>query len=475
MKKLTILFSVIAILLLTSCDKEFDQSPSSSLPSTDATPNLATLNTAVNGVYSTLVSRWTFLGDQGLYADAKGGDIRLIDGSVNHFQPVVIFQTDRNSGLSIGSYQQFSYLTTRVNSVLESSENVEDKDNNIDQFNDNIGQLYALRALAHFEMARMYAQLPTAAADLNTANSGIALNDKLYEYNTKFTRSTLRQTYDFIIEDLKKSMELMSKEEKEFSGKMNYWTAAALLSRVYLYLGDYNNALTYAVDVIKNSPYELYTTENYLSVWKLTGTSESLFEVLTTDNTNAQRNSLGYYTSPDGYPEAAASDAFLAFIADKTNDIRAKAVKEKSTENGTQKGFYTTKYEGQEGSSTPTYTNNFKVIRLSEVYLIAAEARLLGGNATGAEDAVWYYNTLRKNRISDYHDAATVTIDDILDERRIEFFCENHRMFDLVRHKRSIFSQQLNETLQYDDTRILTAIPERERNISPDLAQNPGW
>jgi hypothetical protein len=474
MRKYSILFLLFAIAFI-GCENEFDQRPSSSLPSTDATPNMATFNTAVNGVYSTLISRWSFLGDQGLYADAKGGDIKLIDNSVNHFQPVLIYQTDKNSGLSIGSYQVFSYLTTRANSVMESAQNVEDKDDNIDQYNDYMGQLYALRALGHFEMARMYCKIPVIAEDINASNSGIPLNDKVYEYNTKFTRSTLKQTYDFIISDFVRSLELLSKGKKEGSGKINYWAVEALLSRAYLYMGDYNNALKYANDVIENSPYKLYTLENYLSVWKLAGTDESLFEITTTDNTNAQRNSLGYYTNPDGYPEAGASDAFMTFINEQTGDIRTQTVKEKSQSDGKRKGFYTTKYEGQEGSSTPLYTNNCKVIRLSEVYLIAAEAKLLGGNTAGSKEAAWYYNELRRNRIQDYIDVENITIDNILDERRIEFFCENHRMFDLVRHKSSIYSQQINATLEYNDTRLLTAIPEREINISPELVQNPGW
>ena len=105
-------------------------------------------------------------------------------------------------------------------------------------------------------------------------------------------------------------MELLSKEKKEASGKINYWAAEALLSRAYLYMNDNDNALKHAANVIANSPYKLYSINDYLTVWKKTGTSESLFEVLTTDKSSAQRNSLGYYTNPDGYPECAASENF---------------------------------------------------------------------------------------------------------------------------------------------------------------------
>ncbi len=474
MKKYIVLFMSL-MLIGISCSDEFDQKPSYSLPGDESIKDMTTLNTAINGVYSALVNRWGLAGDVALYADGKGGDVQMINKSFNHFQPVIICQTDKNSGISIGAYKRFSYMLARINSILENVEKVSDKDAKKDLYNDYLGQLYALRALGHFEMARLYAQIPAVAKDVNAESSGIVLNDKLYPYDTKFKRSTLKATYDFIVADLIKSMELLSKEKKEASGKVNYWTAEALLSRVYLYMNDNDNALKHAENVIANSPYKLYTIDNFLTVWSKTGTSESLFEVLTTDKTNAQRNSLGYYTNPDGYPECGASDEFVAWLTAQTDDIRSQSIKEKANEEDKEKGFYTIKYEGQEGASAPLYVNNYKVIRLAEVYLIAAEAKLRGGNASGAKEAVWYYNELRKNRISNYTDAADVTLDELLDERRREFFCENHRMYDMVRYRKSIPNPTFTEPLKYDDYRLLTAIPEREINISKELKQNAGW
>ena len=473
MKKYIVYIALIFVGI--SCSDEFDQKPSFSLPGNESIKDITTLNTAINGAYSALVNRWALAGDVALYADAKGGDVQMIDKSSNHFQPVVIYQTDRNSGISINAYKQFSSMLARVNSILENVDNVSDKDSNKELYNDYLGQLYALRALGHFEMARLFAQIPSAAADVNAENSGIVINDKVFPFDAKFKRSTLKQTYDFIVADLKKSMELLSKKEKEASGKINYWAAEALLSRVYLYMNDNDNALKHATNVIANSPYKLYSMNEYLTVWKKTGTSESLFEVLTTDKSNAQRNSLGYYTNPDGYPECAASEDFKTWLTSQTTDIRSQSIREKSADKGKHKGFYTIKYEGQEGASSPLYVNNFKVIRLSEVYLIAAEAKLKGGNAPDAKEAVWYYNELRKNRISDYVDAASVTLEEILDERRRELFCENHRMYDMVRFRKEIKTPIFSEPLKYDDYRLLTAIPEREINISPELKQNPNW
>ena len=115
--------------------------------------------------------------------------------------------------------------------------------------------------------------------------------------------------------------------------------------------------------------------------------------------------------------------------------------------------------------------NNFKVIRLSELYLIAAEALLKGATASDGKTALDYYNALRSQRFTSYTAATSVTLEDILSERRIELFCEGHRLFDLVRNKKNITSEYIpiGNELNYLDAQLLIDLPEREKNISKDL------
>lgn len=337
---------------------------------------------------------------------------------------------------------------------------------------DLTGQLYAIRALSQFELTRLYCKLPVIADDVNAPNSGMPLFNQVFDANHKFSRATLKETYAQIIADFTKAMTLLSKERVTASGQMNYWSAAALLSRVYFYNGDYANALKYAEEVIKSGKYPLYTSSEYLTAWAKKGTSESLFGVLTTDKLNAQRNSLGYYTSPDGYAECAAIDEFVAFAKARSGDVRSELVVEKVSQDGDFKAFYTNKYAGQEGASAPQYVNNFKVIRTSELYLIAAESILRG--ATGSKSALEYYNELRSNRFTNYTPATSVSLKDILDERRIELFCEGHRMFDLMRFGQNITLPATGETYSYKSNRLQIAIPQREIDIAQgSLVQNP--
>lgn len=68
------------------------------------------------------------------------------------------------------------------------------------------------------------------------------------------------------------------------NGYINYWAAQALLSRVYLNMGEYQKAYDAATDVIKNNGgrYQLYSYEEYPNVWGQDFQSESLFELYIT-------------------------------------------------------------------------------------------------------------------------------------------------------------------------------------------------
>lgn len=474
--KRTIIALALGAAVLTGCKDELTQSPGSSLDLPNAITTLELLDASLNGVYARLNTRYGYSGDVALYADGKGGDIYAPDASVNHFRPVVDFQTDAHSGFADGAYRNFSWVAARANSVLENI-NIPAAVISANQakVDDVRGQLLALRALAHLELARLFAKLPVVAADVNAPNSGIALYDRVYTGSHKFSRATLQATYDFIVKGFEEAMPLLSKERTVASGTINHWAAAALLSRTYLYMGDYQNALKWAEYVIASGKYPLYAVDEYVAQWSKVGTSESLFEVLTTDKYNAERNSIGYYTTPNGYAEAAATGDFMTFVnAQKTKkDVRANLFEEKSAD-GKYKAYYTKKYEGQEGASTPQYVNNFKVIRTSELYLIAIESLLMGANSTAGKAADAYFADFYRTRYKDVGVVPSATIDLVMQERRIEFFCEGHRLFDRMRMRESIDTRTAHGVVDYDNYLLQVEIPQREIDIAQGaLVQNP--
>lgn len=476
MKKYPLYIALASATLLSACSKELEQYPSTSLPTETAVTSLEDLDKAVNGAYSPLSGRrYSYSSEVALYADARGGDIYAPNTAYNQSLSIQQLSTTRTSGFSAGTYQTFSTVLGRVNDILPKAADVASTltSNASEQaaYQNLVGQLYALRALAHFELVRIFSYLPTSGVNIQAAYSGIPLNIEQYPLNHRFQRSTLAETYEQIVKDFLQARQGLTKEKTLRSGKLNYWAATALLARAYLYLGDWQNAYTYAVEVIDQSPYRLYERSDYTSVWDKQGTDESLFENLVTEKQNTGLTSIGNYTRPSGYPEFAAGEDFVRWVqAGHTGDIRVETIQEADYQ-GKNKAYYTTKYPGQAGSSNPAAMNNFKIIRLSEVYLIAAEAQLKGATATNGHTAVALYNALRQKRISPYTPASSVTLDELLDERRLELFCEGHRYFDLARNQRNVPTQYVPGAteVQPTDARLVSELPERERNINPEL------
>ena len=136
-----------------------------------------------------------------------------------------------------------------------------------------------------------------------------------------------------------------------------------------------------------------------------------------------------------------------------------------------------------DGKATNTAVN-IKIIRLSELYLIAAEAALHNGDKEAAAD---YLNAIR-SRAPQLAPATAATVSDdlILDERSKELFGEGHRFFDLMRTNRSI---EYNDDFQsvpvsqrekvIDRTfyKIVLPISQDELNANPALEsqQNKGY
>lgn len=453
-----ILFSI----LFASCSDFLDKSPSTSLPVEETITSIGDLENAVNGIYYLMSEeRMTYGADFAIYADLKGSDFKALSNN-NQAGPLSRYTITQRDNLPEAAYYYFYKAIANVNKALSVVDELSISDNDKDKFNDLKGQLYALRALLHFDLARIFCTIPTAATDINAANSGLVLSTEVYEPGYVAPRTTLKETYDQIIKDFETALPLLTKNAN--NGHINYWAALALRARAYLYLGDNQAALTDAKAVMASTEYSLYSIDEYTKVWGLTYTKESLFELTITTNYNAQRNSVGYYCSSDGYGECAfetESDLYKYLVANPT-DVRSKLIDE---QDGANPGLYPAKYPGRDNN---VYVNNPKIIRLSDVYLIAAEAALKTN-----QDAVSYINALRKNRITNYTGVASVTIDDILFERRVELFAENSMAFDYWRNKKSIKNPFIGE-IKYNDYRTIFPIPQTEIDLAPSiLIQNP--
>ncbi len=457
MKK--IIYTLIAVCSLSACDL-LDQEPSTSVSTSTAITSVEDLSYAVNGAYYlvTYDDMGTMASELSIYGDLIGPDSYQPASSGQNASKIATFTL--SSADTDNAYYYLYKALANVNKALEAADELEGEDG-VESLK---AELYAMRGLFHFHLATFFAPLPTSGSS-NTM--GIVLSNQVFPIDYIGARATVDETYEQIINDFTLAIE--SGENQDLNtGHLNYWAAKALRARAYLYSGKYDLALADAKDVIENSPYTLYSRDSYKSVWSQEGTSEMIFEYLQTDTYNAQRYAPGYYTSPDGYAEYGVSEDFVKWIQSDAKDIRGEMV---SYLTGRYDGYFPLKYPGKSGSSAPLYNNNIKVIRLSEVYLIAAEAAL----KSNADDAANYINELRKNRITDYTDVTSVTEEDVLNERRKELFAEGQIGLDYWRNGKTI-TQASGKVIKPTDNIAVLPLPKTEIDYAKGvLVQNPGY
>lgn len=360
----------------------------------------------------------------------------------------------------------------------------------IDQY---AAEAKVLRALAHFDLVRIYGKPYT---EDQGASLGVPLVTEVLESNAKPARSTVAEVYTQVVKDLTEAISSNALATETEPGYVSVWGAKAILSRVYLNMGDYANALSVAEDIIKNSKKSgaaLWTRDQYFKAWDASTPNESefLFRLNVAGSTdNNDLNGIGNLQQRDGYKEMVATKKFVDMLTSDPKDVRndmflpATAPKEVATY-GTNKVFLN-KLRGQ--NDNLRNVTIVPIIRLSEVYLTAAECAFRNNDKT---KAVEYLNDLVKNRTTTEASLATVdniTLERILIERRKELIGEGQRYFDALRNNETItrytseadkgWHKTLSKDAQSFDRdyfKAIAAIPQAEINANPNIKQNTGY
>lgn len=357
----------------------------------------------------------------------------------------------------------------------------------IDQY---AAEAKVLRALAHFDLVRIYGKPYT---EDQGASLGVPLVTEVLESNAKPARSTVAEVYTQVVKDLTEAISSNALATETEPGYVSVWGAKAILSRVYLNMGDYANALSVAEDIIKKPGAALWTRDQYLKAWDASTPNESefLFRLNVAGSTDSNDlNGIGNLQQREGYKEMVATKKFVDMLTSDPEDVRnemflpATAAKEVATY-GTNK-VYLNKLRGQGGNLRNVTI--VPIIRLSEVYLTAAECAFRNNDKT---KAVEYLNDLVKNRTTTEASLATVdniTLERILIERRKELIGEGQRYFDALRNNETItrytseadkgWHKTLSKEAQSfnrDYFKAIAAIPQEEINANPNIKQNTGY
>lgn len=490
---------------LSSCVNDWlDVAPSDGTDADAALTSSSDLDAARTGMYKALKGNSSLVDYYGqqffVYGDVHAGDdyqYNNLGGSNRasfyydmNYQTASEFTSSTSS--SNVAWKSPYIVIGRANRIIAAAEggalsDAAEAKATIDQY---AAEAKVLRALAHFDLVRIYGKPYT---EDQGASLGVPLVIGVLESNAKPARSTVAEVYTQVVKDLTEAISSNALATETKPGYVSVWGAKAILSRVYLNMGDYANALSVAEDIIKNSGAALWTRDQYFKAWDASTPNESefLFRLNVAGSTdNNDLNGIGNLQQRDGYKEMVATKKFVDMLTSDPKDVRndmflpAKAEKEVAVY-GTNKVFLN-KLRGQGGNLRNVTI--VPIIRLSEVYLTAAECAFRNNDKT---KAVEYLNDLVKNRTTTVASLATVdniTLDRILIERRKELIGEGQRYFDALRNNETItrytseadkgWHKTLSKEAQSfnrDYFKAIAAIPQAEINANPNIKQNTGY
>ena len=484
MRKIIISIIGSLIILFASCsDTGFlDVKPPTSIPSENAIKTIRDANSAINGLYN-IMQRNTYYNHYFLvYGDIRGTDIQSDNSGQNSFH-LYTFNHDTPNATTIttiSGYIWFNpmHLTRNASRIIEAVDNGKITDGTEEERNAIKGHAMALRAMAHFDQTRIFGY--PWAKDQGQSWGAIII-DHVPGDEELLIRSTVDKSYEFVASELEKAIPLMS-NGKNSMNKMNSYGARALLARAYLYWNKFDKAFDVAdkliTDMQNGSPYRLYTHNEYPGAfaYNSTGTNfdpESLLELFNTPTDNPGRDGTSYMASPNGYAAIMVTADFKNFIQQFPADARNSVVGYYG--NGAP---YLNKYRGPDGKAA--FDNNYPLIRVSEVYLIAAEAATYSAN--NRTKGLQYLNDIvERGDPANYVSDAQYTLDRVLDERRLELLGEGHRYFDLLRngkkYKRTggYHYSAANMEISWDYYKCVLPIPLDQFFVNKDLQQNPKY
>lgn len=473
-----IILSVMAAVMTTGCLEKF---PDNAVPGREAITDVDEADQAVTGIYASFKSGALYSGYLTLLPDIQCDMVQAVEGYTNTYGEIWRWdilstntQIESVYGALYGIIGQCNYFFDMV-SLFE------------DKLTDpvDIEDLAVLKGEVHFARALCYSELikcfckaynpATADEDL-----GVVLVSSYYNPE-KIVRSSLSKSYEFVLDDLDKAYEGIKMEDVYNSSRFTKDVVNALRSRVCLYMQDWENAVKYSSEVIDKgfslcsaSVLAGNTISAYGNMWQNDSGSEVLWKVgFTVDSYGGALGRVFLNYDHTSYkPDYVPATEMLNLYDD--NDLRY-GIFFAQGQTGYDHGLvcpFLVKYRGN-----PVFTqrnilhvNMPKVFRLSEQYLIRAEAYCrMGKYSQGADDLAALKSARYSTSVS-----AGLNKDNweqvILDERAKELFMEGFRLQDLKRFHKGFERKAQQNTVgagntlkvEADDPLFVWPIPQHE-------------
>lgn len=460
MKKFLIKISILLLLVVSfvSCSKDALEpvlAKDRDL-TTDPIRSEQDLSFLTNGMYKKMRDVAYYGRDYIIFNEARTDNAYSI-GSSNRFVTISEMRVNIGDGYPADTWIAVYKVILNANLIINADQVVGDSD----EINNYKGQALTARAMAHFDLLKLFGQQHidgqggVNALAIPYVKVAVANSQEAQQLTN--VRNTLAEVRELIYSDLDEAVEYLT--NTTVKTKITKQMALGLKSRIALYFAtfypsDYQVALTAAEEalaeggsVIPASSFESQFSGNVIDV-------NSVFELAMLSDDNLGFDSLFEIYNGPSYADIVVQDAVTSLY--DSDDVRLNIL-EQIGPNLRNVGKYT------------SYGDNVIVMRIEEIMLNAAEASI----HVNPSSALGYVNQIRAQR--DVPPLTSATLIDVLSERRKELIFEGFRFDDLMRLKLNVPSNpRLTEIYPYGHFRTAFPIPLTEINASA-MTQNEGY
>ena len=448
-----------------SCKKFVQISPApNTLTSSEIFADSADATAALLGVYSGFnVGSYSFTVGNGAITQSTG---LSSDELVMEFGPPFLIQfyqnalsSSTNSYLSGTLWTNIYYDIYQINACISGISASNGMSTSVK--NQLLGEATFLRAFIYFNMVNLYGPVPLA----------VGTN---YVVNEVLPRAPVDSVYSQVVKDLLSAESLLSTVYfTNGRSRPNFYTAAALLAKVYLYNQEWSLAETEATKVISSG---IYALDSDLDSVFISNSSEAIWQLLSVQKGYSTSEALQFVPYANNVtPTYIISNYLLGSF--ENGDLRRSEWLDSNVVGGVVY-YYPYKYKNsQYGQSSPA--ESYMVFRLAEQFLVRAEAEC---ESNDLHDAIGDINVIRQRAgllPSSLTESSQVSdvLNEIHKQRQNEMFCEwGNRWYDLKRWGivNSVLSVE-KSSWPSDGHAALFPIPFSEIQNDSHLIQNPGY
>ena len=497
--------AVIAVAAgLTSCLEKF---PGDAIPEADGMKTFNDAEQTLTGIYSSLMNGALYSGYLTLLPDVQTDMVHAVQGNTNTYGTLWQWDIRPTNAEITAVYGALYRVIGQCNFYLDQVDELRSgliDDETITYLDFYTGEVHCARALAYSELIKCFCQAYTEQT-ADEPDSGVAI-DSTYFGQKPECRSTLRESYEFVIRDLEKAEELLEDADYGYTSPyFTYASANAIHARTALYMQDWDTAIEYSTKLIEDNAYALSTAATYTTgvspitnqakaysyidymwtndlstevIWQVEYTLTSYGGALGQNFLNFNNNYVYYY--PDYIPSQWVLQLY------SSSDARYNAYFTQ-LQTGYAHGLtypLLTKYFGNESfiASMIYHVSKPKPLRLAEQYLIRAEAYCEKGKYSAAYNDLVTLNTARNAKAPSISEA---TWREAISEERVkELYMEGFRLQDLKRwnmgiereHQAYTQPEGSEKKITAGDYRFVWPIPQNDIEApGSKIRQNPGY